>query len=452
MKLLNTVKTELTRLNLPADTTVLCALSGGADSVCLLSLLRQCSQIRLAAAHVNHGIRGEEADRDEAFCRTLCEQNGIPFYSAKYDVPALALASGHSLEEEARNVRYAYLASVCKSLGDHTVIATAHHANDNAETVLFHLIRGTGLAGAAGIPAKRDLSGITLIRPMLGISRAEILEYLHTEGIEYILDSTNQDDSYARNYLRLHIIPALTKVNPRAAEHIAESAQHMRQDLDFIECAVKDAMQHVSLEEKQASCSAAYFSGLHPALQPRIASAMYSHASGDAEASLTQQHFRAIIAIAKSDDPSAKTNLPAGITARREYERLIIGKSTEQEPYYVQIREGETIRIPGFTIKCKKTNIIYNNLNTFTVDCLKIHGILSIRPRRIGDRIRPVGRTVTKTVKKAMIDLKIPREKRDTYPVIAAGDDVVAVYGIGCSADYAAECTENAVTIEITER
>ena len=468
MKLLNAVQTNLSRCGVKKDSVVLCALSGGADSVCLLHLLLRCGAdmgIRVAAAHLNHRIRGDEADRDEGFCRDLCERLGVPLAVGHADVPTLAITSGKSIEEAARDARYAFLVETAKNIApassscasnsrddDKVVIATAHHQGDNAETVLLNLTRGTGLSGLAGIPMTRTADGVTVVRPLLTVSRREIEEYLGAYGIKYILDSSNLDEVYARNRVRLAVLPLLAQIHPGAQENIARCTAHLREDLDFIEHAVQEALTQVTFGKNEAQMSAKTLSAMHPAIAKRVIAAMVRHAAqGHAP---EEVHLCAVLTVAVSDDPSAETSLPGGVTAWRQYGSLYIGKKPAVQPFYAELVPDTTVQIPGFTVECKRTEAIYNNLNTFTVDCSKIHGILSVRPRREGDTIRPVGRGWTKSVKKAMIDLKIPRHLRNTLPVIDIDGTAAAVFGIGTDARYAATAdtaADDRVCITITD-
>ena len=211
----------------PGHCTV--AFSGGADSTALLLALRQLRDVlslELSAVHVHHGIRGAEADRDAAFCEALCREYGIPFQLVHVDAPAYAKAHRISLETAARQLRYEALAQAAPA-GE---IATAHHAGDNAETVLFHLIRGAGLRGLTGIPAK---SG-RLIRPLLSAEKADILGFLQQIGQSYVEDSTNLTDENTRGRLRQRIMPLLTQENPAAIRHMAQTAAALSEDEAYL--------------------------------------------------------------------------------------------------------------------------------------------------------------------------------------------------------------------------
>ena len=207
---------------LPAGGHVLCAVSGGADSVCLLHLLKgqaEAADFSLTAAHFDHGLRGEDSRRDAAFVAQLCRDWGVPCVTGSGDVAVEAGRRGAGLEETARDLRYAFLEEAADAV-DADVIATAHNAGDNVETLLLHLIRGSGLQGLAGIPPRRG----RLVRPLLATSRAEITAYLEAHGLPHVEDASNADPAFARNKLRHQVLPLLRDLNPRLEESAVEEA------------------------------------------------------------------------------------------------------------------------------------------------------------------------------------------------------------------------------------
>ncbi len=217
---------------------VIIGLSGGADSVCLLFMLSSMQtemNLRLFAVHVNHGIRGSEADRDEAFCKELCERFKIPFEAVHADIPALAEKEGIGLEEAGRGFRYEVFEKKADELGFNR-IAVAHHMNDRAETVIFQLVRGSKLSGLSGI---REKNG-RIIRPLLCLTREEIESCLKMNGLDFVTDSTNLSSDYTRNYIRNVILPGLERLRPHAGEHIAETADYLGRVSDFMERAARE--------------------------------------------------------------------------------------------------------------------------------------------------------------------------------------------------------------------
>lgn len=259
---------ELTDMDL--HTPVLVGLSGGADSVALLHLLAARAArdgFSLIALHVHHGIRGEEADRDETFCRAFAGRLGVAFLSVRVDVPQLARARGESLEETARAERYRAFGCAMRERGI-PLLATAHHAGDNAETVLFRLCRGSGLHGLGGIPQVRVLERDLLVtRPLLPYTKADILEYCKEMGLDYVTDSTNLLPDCTRNRLRLEILPLLERSIPGATENIARAAAHLREDDACLSAMADDwRMAHTA----NGFLTLDHFSNLHKALRTRV--------------------------------------------------------------------------------------------------------------------------------------------------------------------------------------
>ncbi len=216
---------------------VVAALSGGADSVSLVRALKSLEEtldIRVCACHLNHGLRGEESDSDERFCAELCEKLGIPLEKRRVEVGKL-LRPHESVEQAARRIRYEFFEETLRKFGS-SVLATAHTASDNAETVLFNLTRGTGISGLCGIPPIRGLgSGCRVVRPLLQCTRAEVEAYLTGLGQGFVTDKTNLSEDYSRNRIRLNVISELEKINPSLQPVIFRMTKILREDDDFLE-------------------------------------------------------------------------------------------------------------------------------------------------------------------------------------------------------------------------
>ena len=211
--------------------SVVVGLSGGADSVCLILLLNEIKKdidFDIKAVHINHGIRGESADRDEAFSKALCERLSVPFECFHIDVPTLAKNSGLTLEEAGRNARYECYAK------EGNLVALAHHIDDQAETVLFNIVRGSGIKGVGGIEPVKVRDDITVIRPLLCISKDEIIKYLQENGEEFCVDETNLENDYSRNLIRNEIMKDFNSIQPQSARHIADMAAELREAESFI--------------------------------------------------------------------------------------------------------------------------------------------------------------------------------------------------------------------------
>ena len=205
---------------MPPQSSILVGFSGGADSTALLHLLKKYAELtgaKLYAAHINHCIRGEEADRDEAFCKSFAQELGVTFFSLRTDVPKIAEQTGESVETAARRVRYEYFDSLMSENNIH-ILATAHNADDNLETILFNIARGTGLSGLCGIPNIRPCANGVVVRPIINMEKREILNYCEQNSLKFVTDSTNVDTDYTRNKIRAQIIPVMREVNSGAVK------------------------------------------------------------------------------------------------------------------------------------------------------------------------------------------------------------------------------------------
>lgn len=398
------------RLVCPGD-QVTCAVSGGADSMALLFalyLLKEKLQITLSAAHYNHGLRGEESDRDEAFVRTFCDRFEIPLYCGHGQVTA----GPKGLEAAAREARYAFFETIPGK------IATAHTADDNAETVLMHLVRGTGLKGLGGITPVRG----RVIRPMLGITRQEVLAFLEEYHVSFVTDSTNETDEFLRNRIRHRVMPLLKEENPRLAENLSAMALSLRQDEEALEALAGEELPPVSqLRELPA------------ALQSRLLAAFLERSSVKEPESA---HIELAKSLVNSPNPSAKAQFPGGVTVGRNYDALtVLTLPPAWEP--VELPVPGSVQLHGWEITCTLEKIE----GGFTVQPC---GTMYLRPRREGDTIRLPGGT--KSLKKLFIDKKIPAWQRSTVPVLADSVGVLAVCGIGVSLD---RVSAHGVSIEI---
>lgn len=379
---------------------IICALSGGADSVALtfaLYLLKDKLEISLSAAHFNHQLRGAESDRDEDFVREFCDRYDIPLHVGS----ARVQAGEKGLEAAAREARYAFLRGLPGK------VATAHTADDNAETVLLHLVRGTGLKGLGGIT---PVSG-SVIRPMLAVTRQDVEAFIAEWGLPHREDSSNHTDQFLRNRLRHHVMPLLKAENPQLAENLSSMALGLRRDADYLEQAAG-----------QASLSVSALRQLHPAIRARALEA-FLRRSGVGEPE--REHIQLAEALVFSGKPSASGNFPGNITVARRYDDLtVIEKPTALAPR--QLPCPGTLEIPGFTVTCAPAREIIHTADTFTVSP---QGDLILRARQPGDAIRTSGGT--KSLKKLFIDKKIPADCRSSIPVLADEAGILGVYGIG---------------------
>lgn len=387
----------------PGD-TVTCAVSGGADSVALLwamYLLKDKFKITLQAAHFNHQLRGEESDRDAKFVRDLCAFHDIPLVEGTGKV----VPGPKGLEAAARDARYAFLQSLPGK------IATAHTADDNAETVLMHLVRGTGLKGLGGIAPVRG----NLIRPMLTVTRQEVLAFLQEHHISWVEDSSNQTDAFLRNRLRHKVVPLLKEENPRLAENLSAMAMELRKDAQVLE--VADDLPDVSaLRQMPESLRHRYLRS-------------FLQASGVKEPE--RRHTALVEKLVFSENPSASARFPGNVTLRRNYDRL---EKAEQDtvPAPVQIACPGITELPqwGIVVTCTPCETRSAEQECFTI-CPD--GQLWVRSRQTQDSIRLPGGT--KSLKKLYIDRKIPQGERCRIPVLADNAGVVWVDTLGVHQD-----------------
>ena len=416
------------------DSPVLCAVSGGADSMCMLSALLNLYS-RVLCAHFDHRLRGAESDRDAAFVKNFCEKNSVEFHHGSGDVSGYAKENGLGTEDAARIMRYAFLEETAEKTGAE-YIATAHTADDNMETMLLNLVRGAGARGLAGIPPRRG----NIIRPILFATREQVEEYLSARNIAWVEDSSNATDNYTRNKVRHHVIPWLKEINPAAAQKAFEAAGLIRADDEYI------CEQARSFIDKYDGIDV---NALLDQPEP-VASRILRIASG---VELSQTHIKALLEICRSDSPSASVDLP-GIKAEREYGRLVFGREDAEEVPTLIIVPGETIISDNKKLKITAEIVdscpeVYNSLNTFCFHIDSICGNISVRQRSAGDRIRFSGKGFTTSLKKLFIEKKIPKHMRSTIPVLADEKGPVAVFGFGISDVHAAKPGQKALMVKI---
>ena len=387
---------------------VVCAVSGGADSVALLFalyLLKEKLQIRLSAAHFNHHLRGAESDQDQAFVEDFCSRYDIPLYKG-----GAAVETGpRGLEAAARDARYGYL----KTLPGR--IATAHTADDNAETVLMHLIRGTGLKGLGGIAPK---SG-KLIRPMLTVTRQDVIAFLQEWNLPHVEDQSNHTDQFLRNRLRHHVMPLLNRENPRLAENVSAMAMQLRQEEHYLSRQVELTDRVSVLRE------------MDPALRNR---ALESFLRQQGVKEPQREQIQLLKCLVFSNNPSARGAFPGRVTIGREYDRLL-RLPQEEAPDTAQLTLGSQ-KLPQWKLEIhvSQAQSLEQGKTVFTV---QPEGKIVVRSRLPGDRIRLPGGS--KTLKKLFIDEKIPAWERPFLPVLADEKGVLAVVGIGVNLDRVAK-------------
>ena len=413
----------------PAGGTVLCCVSGGVDSMSLLHFLAgQATRLKfqLHACHFDHAIR-PESDADAKFVHEQCEALGIPLHAIRVDVPDYAQSHGMGLEEAGRKLRYDFFHKVADQL-DNCVIATAHHADDNAETLLLHLVRGTGLTGLGGIPPRRG----NLVRPFLNVPRALIQSYAAEQQIPFVEDATNADPDYTpRNLLRHRVMPLLRQMNPNLTDTLSATAASLRQDSDFLSARAETLAMDAALAAGSVILPIASINANPTAIASRVVQAAAQKLEPELVLSAAQR--KALLELCRGDDPGAHCDLPMGVSAQRVYDRLVFSRPGEVEilpeaeldfigtreigPYLVTIDRAPR---PESWTKSDGTEFYLASFEPVT-----------LRRRKVGDTLKLPGRDGTKSVKKWMIERRIPEARRDLIPVLEQNGRCAAVWSIG---------------------
>lgn len=383
----------------PGD-RVIAAVSGGADSVAMLFalyLLRDELGITLEAAHFNHHLRGDESDRDEAFVTDFCGRYGIPLHLGSGRI----VPGKKGLEAAARDARYAFLRRLPGK------IATAHTADDNAETVLMRLIRGTGLKGLGAIA---PVSG-NVIRPMLTVTRDDVEAFLEEYALPHVEDSSNETDDFLRNRIRHSILPLMRAENPRIGENLSAMALLLREDESCLQSMLPEQTSDVS-----------QLKAMEPALRRR-ALERFLKAQGVREPE--QIHILQAEQLLYHWSPSASMQFPGGVTIGRQYDRLVRLECAPELPETLLSVPGETC-IGGKRFVSEYATDLEERPGSVLV---RPAGVLTVRSRRSGDTMRLPGGT--RSLKKMYIDRKIPASQRAAVPVLADDRGVLAVFGIG---------------------
>ena len=414
--------TDSLRALLPPGSRVLCAVSGGCDSVCLLHLLwenRQALGLEVFAAHFEHGIRGEESLRDAAFVETFCRERGIPCTVEHGDVPAFAARHGMGLEEAGRTLRYAFLERTADALSCDR-IATAHNADDNAETLLLNLTRGAGLRGLGGIPPRRG----RIVRPLLQVTRAEIEDYLREKGLPHTEDGSNADEGFRRNLLRRRVLPVLKELNPAFLRTAESTAALLRRDEDCL-----DALAQRFLEEhyQNGSLPVGELLAQHPAIASRVVRKLCDH-------SLNGGHVEDVLAFCRGTG-AGSLDLP-GQRIRREQGRLYFETAEAVTLPERTLRPGEILEIPEAGLRVRADLVEYNQkINSlFKTYCIKYENIrgnqIRVTGRRPGDRLRPAYRGCGKSLKALFLEAGMTQAERDRTPVFRDEAGILLVYGL----------------------
>lgn len=418
---------------------VLVALSGGADSVSLLIVLKSLELYDISAVHVNHKIRGSEADRDEAFCKELCEKLNVELFVKRADVISLAKEKKLSLETCARDVRYGFFEELCQKYG-FDKIATAHTAEDNAETLIMNIGRGAGLHGICGVPLKRG----NIIRPLLYVTKEQILEYLKENNQPYVTDSTNFKEDCTRNKVRLSLMPKINEIYPEFTKTAGRMTENLREDNEFLN----------RLAQESFTLNAEKIDLLPLPIKKRVLTKACKEVFNTTPEKV---HIDELCRLCR--EKTGISALPNGIFVTVTEGNLALYTGENQKAEEKKLNLNEDIFFGNYTVRgeiavfdddsCRKIN---NSVSFAAFNCDIINKDLKIGTRKSGDKIFIAKRNVTKSVKKLLNECDIPPQKRDSLPVIYADDEVIWVYGCAKSGKFLPKTGEKALIIKIIEK
>ena len=400
--------------------TIAVAISGGSDSMALLHYLISnksdfCYDV--IAINVEHGIRGKESLDDTAFVKNYCDKNSIPLYCYSVNAIEKAQTDKLSVEQSARMLRYqCFFDALSKGLCDK--VATAHHQSDNVESILFNLLRGTGVKGALGIESERDDK---IIRPLLSVSKQEIDKYVTLNQIPFVIDKTNLDDNYTRNYLRLNVIPKIKKAFPEFEKSLARFSNILAKEHAVVTELVKKA---IAVTDK---CVNIHLPQPKAVLELAIIEAL--KLSG-VEKDWESAHINSVAELADKRNGD-KISLMQGLVAVREYDKIVVYKKTSSSPIHLPFSLGQfTYLNQNYSIE--KVDLINDLKSGFYADLDKIPTTSIIRTKQAGDKFTKFGGG-TKSLGDFMTDKKIPNRIRDTTPLLCDGNNVLAIFGYAIS-------------------
>lgn len=446
--MINIVKETITRYSMlqPGD-RVAVGLSGGADSVSLLSALLELApelELTVSAIHINHGIRGPSASRDQRFCEEFCASKSVKLDSFTFDIPAIAAEKGIGLEQCGRECRYQCFEEIARR--DGCKIATAHTLSDSAETVLFNLARGSGLAGVCGIPPVRG----NIIRPLIGVTRSQVEDYCKARSLDYMTDETNADTAYRRNLIRSEVIPVLEQVNPAMHRAVERFTRCAREDNLYLEQLCEEALENAAAE---GGWRAEVIAALPPALQRRAVMSILSRRDITPEFAQVERCLELVRA-------------GSGALVIREGVRFVVNKgivftdsgiaaATAPEPWSLPVELPSTLLPDGRTLTFTQIDLSvpgatqknHKLLFKKALSCDIINSNAQVRNRREGDRFAPAGRGVNRLLKKFLCDEGIPAEKRGQLAIIASDLGILWVEGFGSSELGRPDDGENVVII-----
>ena len=427
---------------------VLLGLSGGADSSCLFLVLLELAKewnLAFVPVHINHNLRGEEAKKDECFCKELCQTYGVELSIISVEVKELAKANGWTLEEAGRNARYEAFSKLAKEYHCNK-IAVAHHKNDQAETMLFQLFRGSRIKGLSGMSAKNGM----LIRPLLCVTREEIEQYLYEKNQTYCIDSTNFEEEYTRNIIRGRVIPAAKEIQPKAIEHMVETAEYLQRVELYLESQTKKLYQQAVKENHGVILSITQLLQADSLLAERVVYQALCQAIGQKK-DITAVYVKQCMELMQKQT-GKEIHLPQGIIAKRNYEEIFIGCKEEEKSYYQEItafpfevelpKERGKLSLFLYDIEKKDRNFaekmdrIPNCTYTKWFDYDKIDKSIALKTPEKEDTIVLYTDGRKKRAVDVLSNAKVPKEERMSYWMLAEGNQVIWIPGIRNSEAY----------------
>lgn len=445
-------KIEEFHMIMPGD-KILAGVSGGADSVCLLMVLLELQKnmdFALEVIHVEHGIRGEESKEDAMFVEDLCKQRKIGCHTIEVDVPGYCQKTGLGLEEAARILRYQVFSKY--ALEKNAKIALAHHQEDNAETILFQMVRGSSLTGLCGMqPTRKDKNGVSYIRPLLFVHREEIEAFLETQELTWCVDSSNSELEYSRNFLRKKVVPELEKINAQAVEHMNQTAAHLAEIRDYLDFETEKAWKNLVKIEDEVSLDCKGVIELHPVLQRELAYKTIVYMAKQKK-DITSVHVGDLLALCKGQS-GKRISLPYGIVAWKNFDKVcfVIQEEDEKESSYEMVYEVSQKRLEEALNEGNEQKIVFGipahelrfrvfenqkesleiPRKTYTkwFDYDNIKKGFCIRTRRSGDYFISDTDGHRKKLKSYFIDEKIPLDEREKRWLLAQENEVYWLIG-----------------------
>lgn len=428
---------------------VIIALSGGIDSMVMLHLFRRFQEKNggsIAVAHLNHGLRGEESDRDEEFVKKTAAQLGLDCFCKKVNLKKSGNRKEENIQSAGRRERYAFFHSVAVQVKADK-IALGHNADDQAETVLMRIIRGSGINGIGGIPPIRG----NIIRPILCLTRKEIEDYAKQEKVDYIEDSSNSSTKYLRNSIRLELMPLLRSYNPNIGQELNLLSNFSRDINSYLHDRAEDVLQKIKIGNKSDGdtlfLDLAGFNELPSALKGKLVPLAFEKITGTSSG-LYSNHILQIEELALKGKSGTSIDLPDGIKTFIEYDSLVFAAERKEKilPFSLPLNlEGETILSQlDLTLTSKKVTYIdereKDDKDIIFLDMEQIKEPLVVRNFRIGDRIKIKGMEGRKKLKNLYIDEKVPPRLRKKIPIIATGDEILWVVGLRHGEKAIANC------------